>query len=75
MNRRTPADAAPELAAKDTKSSKQSPKKASCTFHLPHDVRENLQALSFVTRTPQNQLVEEAVRSLIERKGIVLPQR
>lgn len=75
MKRRTTSDSSPELTAKDRKPSKQSPKKASCTFHLPHDVRENLQALSFVTRTPQNQLVEEAVRSLIEQKGIELPQR
>jgi len=54
---------------------KQAEGKVSCTFHLPESVRDSLQALAYVTRTPQNQLVEDAVHSLIKRKGITLPER
>ena len=54
---------------------KQAEGKVSCTFHLPQSMRENPQALSFVTRTPQNQLVEDAIASLIKRKGVELPSR
>lgn len=54
---------------------KQAAGKVSCTFHLPESVRNDLQALSFVTKTPQNELVESALKSLIRRKGLELPQR
>lgn len=62
------------------KTEKKSPKKqdinkVSCTFHLPKDLRDDLQSLSFVTRMPQNKIVEQAVKSFIRKKGIKLPTR
>ena len=53
---------------------KQAVGKVSCTFHLPESIRSDLQALSFMTSTPQNELVENALTTLIRRKGIELPQ-
>ena len=49
--------------------------KVSCTFHLTAKLRDDLQSLSFVTRTPQNKIVEQAVHTFIKKQGLKLPQR
>ena len=57
------------------KLSKQKAGKVSCTFHLPKELRDELQALSFMTATAQNLIVEKAVREAISSSGIKLPKR
>jgi hypothetical protein len=57
------------------KLAKQKAGKVSCTFHLPKEVRDELQALSFMTATAQNIIVEKAVREAIASSGIKLPKR
>ena len=57
------------------KPKKQAEGKVSCTFHLPQSLRDDLQALAFMSRQPQTQIVEDAIRSVIKRKSITLPKR
>ena len=54
---------------------KQAEGKVSCTFYLPESLRDDLQALSFMSRKPQTQIVEDAIRSVIKRKAVDLPKR
>tara|TARA_Y100000593_G_C4208766_1_gene285708 strand:- start:514 stop:747 length:234 start_codon:yes stop_codon:yes gene_type:complete len=39
-----------EITKKGKRKSKQADGKVSCTFHLPFDVRDDLQALAFMTK-------------------------
>lgn len=64
-----------QAKASKTRPKKQAEGKVSCTFHLPQSLRDDLQALSFMSRTPQTQLVEDAIRGLIKRKSVDLPKR
>jgi type II secretory pathway component PulC len=45
------------------------------SYKIPASVREALQALSFATRTPQNEIVSKAIRSHIKRQKVELPSR
>lgn len=45
------------------------------SYKIPESVREALQALSFATRTPQNEIVAKAIRSHIKRQKVELPSR
>jgi len=49
--------------------------KISATFHINPELRDSLQALSFLTRETQTSLVEEALQLLIDEKGLRLPKR
>ena len=49
--------------------------KVSATFHINPELRDSLQALSFLTRETQTSLVEEALQLLIDEKGLRLPKR
>ena len=70
------SESKPEVKTKrKARPKKQAVGKVSCTFHLPEAVRNDLQALSFMTKTPQNKLVESALITMIRRKGVELPQR
>ena len=57
------------------KPKKQAEGKVSCTFYLPQSLRDDLQALAFMSRQPQTQIVEDAIRSVIKRKSVDLPKR
>ena len=57
------------------KPKKQAEGKVSCTFHLPQSLRDDLQALAFMSQQPQTQIVEDAIRSVIKRKSVDLPKR
>jgi hypothetical protein len=49
--------------------------KVSATFHINPELRDNLQALAFLTRETQTNLVEEALQLLIDSRGLKLPKR
>lgn len=54
---------------------RKSANRVSCTFHLEPALREQLQSLAFVLRTTQTELIDEAIRMLVEKKGVRLPKR
>ncbi len=62
-------------SSKTSKPTKQKVGKVSCTFHLPENLRKELQALSFMTDTPQNKIVEKAIVKAIKSSGLSLPRR
>jgi len=64
-----------EITKKGKRKSKQADGKVSCTFHLPFDVRDDLQALAFMTKIAQTDIVESAIRNAIKDYPGDLPQR
>jgi len=54
---------------------KPSAAKQACTFHIAPELKEQLEALSFLTRESQTALISQAIELLVESRGVKLPKR
>ena len=49
--------------------------KVNVCYCVDESLRDDMQALSFMLRKPQSDIVSEALRSYIKRQGVQLPKR
>lgn len=75
-NESEPAKAKPKAEKKRTeRKAKPSAAKQACTFHIAPELKEQLEALSFITRESQTSLISEAIGLLVDSRGLKLPKR
>lgn len=64
-----------EQKKRTERKAKPSAAKQACTFHIAPELKEQLEALSFLTRESQTALISEAIELLVESRGVKLPKR